>query len=96
MIEKEILGDAWELINELADESTRARLELDDILYDISMKIFDFRTKNGWTQKQFAEKFGIKQAMVSKLESSQYSHTIEQLMINIISCEMAFFNPHCK
>lgn len=68
-----------ELIGELADESTKARFELDDILYDISMKIFDFRTKKGWTQKQLAEKLGIKQAMVSKLESGQYNPTIEQL-----------------
>lgn len=73
-----------ELISELADESTKERFELDDILlddilYDISMKIFDFRTKKGWTQKQLAEKLGIKQVMVSKLESGQYNPTIEQL-----------------
>jgi len=39
------LGDAWKLIDELADESTKAKFELDDILYDISMKIFEFRVK---------------------------------------------------
>ncbi|MFV9567119.1 helix-turn-helix domain-containing protein [Thermoanaerobacter mathranii] len=73
------LGDAWKLIDELAVESTKAKFELDDILYDISMKIFEFRVKNNWTQKQLAEKLGITQSMVSKLESGQYNPTVEQL-----------------
>jgi transcriptional regulator with XRE-family HTH domain len=73
------LGDAWKLIDELADESIKAKFELDDILYDISMKIFEFRVKNNWTQKQLAEKLGITQSMVSKLESGQYNPTVEQL-----------------
>ncbi|MCP2239499.1 helix-turn-helix domain-containing protein [Thermoanaerobacterium thermosaccharolyticum] len=73
------LGDAWKLIDELADESTKEMFELDDILYDISMKIYEFRLKNDLTQKQLAEKLGIKQSMVSKLESGQYNPSIEQL-----------------
>lgn len=73
------LGDAWKLIDELADESTKEKFELDDILYDISMKIYEFRLKNDLTQKQLAEKLGIKQSMVSKLESGQYNPSIEQL-----------------
>ncbi|WHE06014.1 helix-turn-helix transcriptional regulator [Thermoanaerobacterium thermosaccharolyticum] len=73
------LGDAWKLIDELADESTKEIFELDDILYDISMKIYEFRLKNDLTQKQLAEKLGIKQSMVSKLESGQYNPSIEQL-----------------
>ncbi|MBP2072842.1 hypothetical protein [Thermoanaerobacterium butyriciformans] len=39
------LGDAWKLIDELADESTKEKFELDDILYEISMKIYEFRIK---------------------------------------------------
>ena len=73
------LGDAWKLIDELADESIKGKFELDDILYDISMKIFEFRIKNNLTQKQLAEKLGITQSMVSKLESGQYNPTVEQL-----------------
>ncbi|SNX52876.1 helix-turn-helix transcriptional regulator [Thermoanaerobacterium sp. RBIITD] len=73
------LGDAWKLIDELADESTKEKFELDDILYEISMKIYEFRIKNDLTQKQLAEKLEIKQSMVSKLESGQYNPTIEQL-----------------
>jgi len=73
------LRDAWKLIDELADESTKEKFELDDILYEISMKIYEFRIKNDLTQKQLAEKLEIKQSMVSKLESGQYNPTIEQL-----------------
>ena len=79
MSDKEILKDAWSLIDELADEQTKELFDLDDILYDISMKIFDYRTSKGWTQKQLADKLGIKQAMVSKLESGEYNPTVEQL-----------------
>ncbi|MGB9680335.1 MAG: helix-turn-helix domain-containing protein [Thermoanaerobacteraceae bacterium] len=73
------LGDAWKLIDDLADESTKEKFGLDDILYEISMKIYEFRVKNDLTQKQLAEKLGITQSMVSKLESGQYNPTIEQL-----------------
>lgn len=74
-----VFNDAWSLIDELADEQTKEMFELDDILYDISMKIFDYRVGKGWTQKQLAEKLDIKQSMVSKLESGEYNPTVEQL-----------------
>lgn len=79
MPKNEIFNDAWSLIDELVDGQTKERFELDDILYDISMKIFDYRISKGWTQKQLAEKLGITQAMVSKLESGEYNPTVEQL-----------------
>lgn len=72
-------NNAWNLIDEIADEETKESFALDDMLYDISVKIFDYRTSKGWTQKQLAEMLGIKQAMVSKLESGNYNPTIEQL-----------------
>jgi ribosome-binding protein aMBF1 (putative translation factor) len=56
--------NTWDFISGIADESTKELFELDDILYDISMKVFDYRTKMKWTQKQLAQKLGIKQAMV--------------------------------
>lgn len=79
MSKNEVFNDAWSLIDEVADEQTKELFELDDILYDISMKIFDYRIGKGWTQKQLAEKLDIKQAMVSKLESGEYNPTVEQL-----------------
>lgn len=79
MSKNEVLNDAWNIIDELADGQTKENFELDDILYDISMKIFDYRISKGWTQKQLADKLGIKQSMVSKLESGEYNPTVEQL-----------------
>jgi transcriptional regulator with XRE-family HTH domain len=79
MTKNKIFNNAWNIIDEVAEEQTKERFELDDILYDISMKIFDYRIGKGWTQKQLAEKLDIKQAMVSKLESGEYNPTVEQL-----------------
>jgi len=70
---------AIEFINEFADDKTKERFQLDDILYDISMKIFDFRMENNLSQKDLAKKLEVTQVMVSKLESGQYNPSIEQL-----------------
>lgn len=79
MTNSKTLGNAWNIVDDLADDDTKKMFELDDILYDISIKIFDYRKAKGWTQKQLAEKLSIKQSMVSKLESGEYNPTIEQL-----------------
>ncbi|HBM80675.1 MAG TPA: transcriptional regulator, partial [Clostridiaceae bacterium] len=55
------------------------RFELDDLLYNISMKIFDYRMENKLSQTELAKKLGITQVMVSKLESGQYNPSVEQL-----------------
>lgn len=78
-METKKLKNVWNFIDEISDDEEKDYFELDDILYNISMKIFDYRTSNGLTQKQLAEKLGIKQSMVSKLESGEYNPTIEQL-----------------
>lgn len=79
MTNSKTLGNAWNIVDDLADDDTKKMFELDDILYDISIKIFDYRKAKGWTQKQLSEKLSIKQSMVSKLESGEYNPTIEQL-----------------
>jgi len=76
---KNLLGNAWDIVETMATDETKEMFELDDILYGISIKIFDYRTNKGWTQKQLAEVLGVKQSMVSKLESGEYNPTIEQL-----------------
>ncbi len=76
---EEILTNPWDLIEEIADDETKEYFELDDILIDISLKIINYRINNNLTQQQLAEKLGISQAMVSKLESGDYNPTIEQL-----------------
>ncbi|WP_051350649.1 helix-turn-helix transcriptional regulator [Caloramator sp. ALD01] len=78
-METKKLKNVWNFIDEISDDEEKDYFELDDILYNVSMKIFDYRTSNGLTQKQLAEKLGIKQSMVSKLESGEYNPTIEQL-----------------
>ena len=79
MIQDGKLKSTWDFIDEIADKNTKEMFELDDMLYQISMKIFDYRIANGWTQKQLAQKLGIKQSMVSKLESGVYNPTVELL-----------------
>lgn len=59
--------------------SDKEVFELDDILYDISLSLFDFRINNDLKQKDLAEKLGVTQTMISKLESGMYNPTIEQL-----------------
>ncbi|MCL0028125.1 helix-turn-helix transcriptional regulator [Peptococcaceae bacterium] len=78
-VNKKILSSPWDLIEELADDKTKEYFELDDILIDISLKIINYRINNNLTQKQLAEKLGISQTMVSKLESGEYNPTIGQL-----------------
>lgn len=50
-----------------------------DILYDISMRIFNYKTENKLSPKALANKFEVTQSMISKLESGQYNQSIEQL-----------------
>lgn len=78
MTQKDMIS-AIDFINEYADDTTKSRFELDDLLYDISLKIFDYRMQNDLSQKELAKKLEVTQAMVSKLESGQYNPTVEQL-----------------
>ncbi len=50
-----------------------------DLSYQLSTYIFDYRTKNKLSQTALAEKLGVKQAMVSKLESGSYNISLENL-----------------
>ncbi|MCT4612395.1 MAG: helix-turn-helix domain-containing protein [Clostridia bacterium] len=69
------LVDPQEWINQNYDDV----FELDDLLYEISMKIFDERIRRGLNQKEFANLLGVNQSMVSKLESGEYNPSIKQL-----------------
>jgi transcriptional regulator with XRE-family HTH domain len=50
-----------------------------DLSYDLSTYIFDYRTKHNYTQKQFAEFLGVRQPMVSKLESGNYNISLQSI-----------------
>lgn len=73
------LKSGWNFFDGYCDEPMKERINLYDIYYEISTKIFEYRTTNGWSQKKLAEVLGVTQAMVSKLESGEYNYTIEQL-----------------
>lgn len=79
MMKNKNLKPAIDFINEFASDETKERFELDDILYDISMAIFNYRMENELSQKDLANILGVTQAMVSKLESGQYNPSVEQL-----------------
>lgn len=73
-----VLRDSYDWFEEIDDE-TKEYFELDDILYDISMKIFNYRIENNLKQNELAKKLNISQGMISKLESGEYNPTVQQL-----------------
>ncbi len=79
MIDIRQLPGAWDTYYKLSGEEGRENEELYDIYYKISTAIFIYRTKRNLSQKKLAEKLGVTQAMVSKLESGDYNYTVEQL-----------------
>ncbi len=79
MIEIKNLPDAWEMIERIGGEEAKEKEDLYDIYYKISTALFDYRLKYELSQKKLAEKLGVTQPMVAKLESGDYNYTIEQL-----------------
>ena len=79
MVDLNKLPDAWGLIDQLDGEKGNEKDTLYDIYYQISTAIFQYRLKHNLSQTNLAEKLGVTQAMVSKLESGDYNYTIEQL-----------------
>jgi len=71
----ELLVNPFDWIN----ESIKEDFELDDMLYNIAIKIFDNRISRGMNQSEFSQLLGVSQSMVSKLESGDYNPTVEQL-----------------
>ena len=78
MLENGILQNPWDIFDDI-DEETKQEFELSDILVDIACKIINYRLDNNITQKELADRLNITQAMVSKLESGEYNHSIEFL-----------------
>jgi ribosome-binding protein aMBF1 (putative translation factor) len=79
MIDIKNLPDAWDMIERIGGEEAKEKEELYDIYYKISTALFDYRLKYELSQKKLAEKLGVTQPMVAKLESGDYNYTIEQL-----------------
>jgi transcriptional regulator with XRE-family HTH domain len=73
------LPDAWEMFERLGGEEACKKDDLWDIYYKISIALFDYRQEYDLSQKKLAEKLGVTQPMVAKLESGDYNYTVEQL-----------------
>ncbi len=77
-MKNKMLMDPQSWINDVSMK-TRESFELDDILYDISIKLVEYRFENNLKQKDLASILEVSQAMVSKLESGEYNPTVELL-----------------
>ncbi|ACM61389.1 helix-turn-helix protein [Caldicellulosiruptor bescii] len=79
MLDNKRLISAYKIVEKYTNEEDKKYFELDDILVDIAVKIIQYRIKNNLSQKELAQKLGISQAMVSKLESGDYNPTVKML-----------------
>ena len=66
-------------IEELFDRIPVDLVELDDFIVKTALDLRRIRLQLRYSQKQAAQKAGISQAMVSKLESGDYNPSIELL-----------------
>lgn len=73
------LGNACDLINLFADDKTKEDFPLYDILYDIGIKILDYRIKSGMSHEELAKLLEIEIASVIQFEDCEYNPTIEEL-----------------
>ena len=79
MFDIRTLPDAWSVVERLGGGSASEKDGLYDIYYKISIALFDYRQKHKLSQKKLAEKLGVTQPMIAKLESGDYNYTVEQL-----------------
>ena len=54
-------------------------IEENEIFYSISKVILKYRKSKGLTQQEFAKKVGVKQAMISKIESGSYNPSFKAI-----------------
>ncbi len=73
-----ILKSPFDWINDTSKD-TQELFELDDLLYNFSITLFDYRNNRNMNQKQLAEILNVSQAMISKLESGEYNPSLAQL-----------------
>lgn len=68
-----------EMYDFLSDYLSKSDVYAAKAIAKISMYILKYRQDAKMTQKEFAEKMGVTQAMVSKWESAEYNFTIETI-----------------
>lgn len=77
-MKKNVILDPQDWINDVSSVA-KEMYALDDILYDLSVKLIEFRFERNLKQKDLAKILDVSQAMVSKLESGEYNPTVELL-----------------
>ena len=68
-----------EIFDFMSDYLSKSDIYAAKTIAKISMFILKYRQEVNMTQKEFAKKMGVTQAMVSKWESSEYNFTIETI-----------------
>lgn len=69
----------FDLLKELGYSETKEEKIYLDALGDIAAELLVYRKKNNLTQQQLAEKLGISQVMVSKIESGMTNISVKTL-----------------
>ena len=73
-------NEKCDLIAAIAKNMTAAELAKAAVNIQIQQMIHDTRIKKGWTQKDLADKMGVKQSLVSRWESGECNYTIDTLI----------------
>lgn len=69
-----------DLVNALTKDMTASEIAKTALHIQIQQMIHDTRRAKGWTQKELAEKMGVKQSLVSRWESGECNYTIDTLV----------------
>lgn len=69
-----------DLVNALTKDMTATEIAKTALHIQIRQMIHDARLKKGLTQKELADKMGIKQSLVSRWESGDCNYTIDTLI----------------
>ncbi|WP_249029449.1 helix-turn-helix domain-containing protein [Tannockella kyphosi] len=70
------VDDVLALFEDYVDDADIMKYNL---IIEVTHKIMEERISQNMSQKEFAEKLGISQSMISKIESEQYNFTLEML-----------------
>lgn len=73
------------LKEQLKDPYFRELYELDEQKLEVVKKIIEYRIKHGLNQTQLAERVGVTQQHISKIESGEFSSvtTLEKVLLHI-------------
>lgn len=74
-----MMNNKNEMVDFLSEYLSKSDVYASKVIAKISMFILEYRQEQNMTQKEFAKKMGVTQAMISKWESATYNFTIETI-----------------